>query len=176
MKAIILFLSVLSLSNIVNAAPVQYHFISDFDPEIDFIIQVDFSQDGHFINGDGSPGAFDSSRNTFLAEYISGNYSLATSTNQFQLFYGEEGLTPEGTFGCVNVLNSLSVCDDLDLGFGGVASWRVGNLRLLTLGNSMGSLQTEVKLVSISAVPLPASIIFMLSGLITMMSFYRKKI
>ena len=153
------------------ASPIQYQFVGNsLEPEIDFILQLDFSQDGFFIDNDGSLGNFDISRNTFLVNYISGNYSLVPSTSQRQSFYGEDLFTPEGVIGCVYTLNTIELCAE-----GGVSSWTVGWSVGLTLFDQNSYYQTSVRIESISAVPLPGSLVLFLSG-ITFLTVTRKNI
>lgn len=177
MKIIIYFVLGLVLTNTAHAASVYYRFVGgSSEPEIDFTLEVDFAREGFTIDGLGNINYFDPSRDTFFVSYQYGNYSLAPSTNQFQRFYGEDVLTPEGVFGCLYALNSIGVCDSLDTGFGGVPTWQVGRTLTLSLFDSMGPVDTFVRLEGITAVPLPAPIFFMISGLTALLSFGRKKI
>ena len=179
MKSIIYIALGLVLTNIANAASVNYRFVGML-PEIDFTLEVDFEREGFIINNDGSIFNFDPSRNAFFVNYQSGNFSLAPSTNQFQRFYGEDSLTPEGIFGCVYALNSIGVCDTLDTATfdgGGVRSWQVGRrLELLTF-DSMGTVFDHggVRLESITAVPLPTTVWLFGSGLIGLIGVARRK-
>ena len=180
MNRIIYIVLGLVLTNIANAASVNYRFVgsSIIDKEIDFTLAVDFEREGFVINGDGSIFNFDPTdplRDIFFVDYQSGNYSLAPSTNQFNRFYGETGVTVEGLLGCFYVLNSIAVCDISGDPFGGPPTWQVGRILELTLFDSMPFFSTSVRLESISAVPLPASFLLMVSGLIGLIGLSRRK-
>ncbi|MCK5611524.1 hypothetical protein KAR91_57165 [Candidatus Pacearchaeota archaeon] len=164
-------LAFLCFNSPANAAFIEYHFVGGSgEPEINFTLQIDFSQEGYYLGGTGTIFTFDPPRDTFLVNYASGNYSFAPSGNQFERFYGEDGLTPEGTIGCAYALNSIGLC-----GTGAVSSWYVGKYVDLTLFDSMTSYYTSVSIDSITPVPLPASIILFLSGL-SLLAVYGKNI
>lgn len=180
MKRIIYIVLGLVLTNIANAASVNYRFVGNSisDQEIDFTLAVDFEREGFIINGDGSIFNFDPTdplRDTFFVDYQSGNYSLAPSTNQFQRFYGETGVTVEGLLGCLYALNSIAVCDIFGDEFGGPPTWQVGRRLELILSDSMEFFSTSVRLESITAVPLPAPFLLMVSGLISLIGLSRRK-
>lgn len=180
MKSIIYIVLGLVLTNIANAASVNYRFVGISMPEIDFTLEVDFEREGFIINNDGSIFNFDPSRNAFFVNYQSGNFSLAPSTNQFQRFYGEDALTVEGVLGCVYALNSLGVCDSLDTATfdgGGVRSWQVGRRLDMFTFDSMSddTAPPTVRLESITAVPLPTTVWLFGSGLMGLIGVARKK-
>ncbi len=80
-------------------------------------------------------------------------------------------------FGCLYALNSIGVCDTLEstIAGGGVSTWRVGRTLELTSFDSMGDIFARVRLESITAVPLPAPLLLMVSGLIGLIGLSRCK-
>lgn len=176
MRFIISIVIFLHLTDIANAASAYYRFEGEAsEPHIDFTLEVDFAREGFTIDGFGYINYFDSSRETFYVGYQSGNYSLAPSANQFQRFYGEDVSIPEGISGCLYVLKSIGICDHFDSEFGGVHTWQAGSTLTLHLFDNMGHRDTSVSLESISSVPLPAPLFFMLSGLISLFLVGRRK-
>lgn len=179
---------VFSVSAVTNAALVEYRFVGGLqNPEIDFTLGVDFSLDGYTTNAQGDVETFDPSRDTFLVDYISGNFSLADVTNAFGspiLFsrhYGEIGLTPEGTVSCMYALNSIGVCSGEEWGYSHVQTWSVGTTLSLSIFDGMTAvadeygIQPNVHIASISSVPVPAALWLFGSGLLGLIGVVKRK-